>query len=347
MLTSTHCLLARYAYETGCIDPILRLIEKPIAYYPGMASVPSPIHLCDMTLPPPSYMSKILTHDLKPQNVLEYDLLCGLIWCSKRNWGNAFDAFERVISYPTKDNGVSQIMSEAYKKWVLVGLLLTGQMPPEPAYTSTAAKKAYNVLARPYTALAELFVTTNAAQLMSDAAKSQQFWAGDGNTTLIAEVLSAYQKWQIIILQDVYSKISIADIRLLTQSAETGTTLASDEEVEALIVDMIEWDMLRGVLEKPEDGKPAYLTFLPDEDKFSEADFAQKLADSARRIKALGTIFKATNERLATSKDYVRHLAREQKKLETQGGDKADLGGMTFDSQIEDEDLMTGLVTTT
>ena len=48
---------------------------------------------------------------------------------------------------------------------------------------------------------------------------------------------AAHQKWQIANLRSVYVKISLAHIRALTRSAETGEPLASDEAVAARIAD--------------------------------------------------------------------------------------------------------------
>jgi COP9 signalosome complex subunit 3 len=351
MLTSTHCNLARYAYDTGCTQAILPLIEKTIVYYPGMtASSTFDQRLpCDMDAPPPSYITKAFTLGLKATNILEYDLVCGMTWLQHRNWAEAFAAFERVVTYPTRDQGVSKIMVAGYKRWVLVGLLLNGHMPTEPAYASGAAKKAYSTLGKPYQALCSLFGLPNGAELRAAVEKFAEAWDEDNNVGLVREVLAAYQKWQIINLQDVYSKISIPEIRAETNSAETGNPLDTDQEVEDLLAGMIETGMLKGVIERPtqdkETPRPPYLVFHnPQAEELDEAAFKRELAVSVHRIKALGALFRATNERLTTSKDYVKFLVKEQKHLEKDGGERGDplLGG--FDSQIEDEDLMTGVV---
>jgi COP9 signalosome complex subunit 3 len=343
MLTSTHYQLVKLAYETECIQPALQVLDKTIVYYPGMTGIAEPRYPCDMSLPPPAYISKFtgFTSLLKSQDVLEYDLLCGLMYSSLKYWDKAFAAFQRVITYPTRDSGVSKIMAEAYKKWVLVGLLLDGKNPSFPPYASNNANKVYTTLAKPYTEIARLFGTTNAEQLKAEAEKHELTWQEDSNVGFIREVLAAYQKWQIIRLADVYSKISISEIRSQTNSGETGTTLETDQEVEELVRSMIQTNMLRGALEPAEGSRPTCLAFLPPADQLSEAEFAQAIATSLQRIQSLQAIFKSTNERLATSKDYVKHVIKEQKRQRE--GDGRD-PGLGFDAQIEDEDLMTGIL---
>ena len=54
----------------------------------------------------------------------------------------------------------------------------------------------------------------------------------------------------------------------------------------------------------------------------------------------MGNQYKAANERLSGSKEYVKHVVKEQKRADKDAGDP----GIGFDSQIEDEDLMTGIM---
>lgn len=342
-MTSHHIAFAKLAYHSGNIEPAFKVIEKNVVYYPGMMSKKQePKYLCDMTLPPPSYISKEtgLTLGLQVSQVLEYDLLCGMMHCSAKQWAKASAAFERVLSYPTRDQGVSKIMAEAHNKWILVNLLLSGRSPSLPAYTSAAARRHYETLGKPYTMIGAHFDSLDAAALKTEAEQNLQRWQEDGNFGLMREVLAAHQQWQIINLRDVYSKISIADIRTKTRSAETGESLEIDEEVEVLIKDMIASGMMAGTIEKP-DGAPAYLKFLQTSNELTEHEFSAELQITSQKIKDLQPVLKATNERLSTTKEYIRHVIKEQKREKENAGRDAAIG---FDATIEDEDLMGGLL---
>ncbi|KAK8021516.1 hypothetical protein PG990_006654 [Apiospora arundinis] len=312
--------------------------------FPGMANSKRPAVLCDMTLSPSVYIHKEtgLTNPVKAGAVLEYDLLSGMIFCSKREWTKAHAAFERIVTYPTREGGCSKIMAEAYKKWVLVSLLSKGKLVSLPSHTGPAASKNFQILGKPYKDVASLFDTTNAGDLRSEVEKSSQVWQEDNNVGLIREVLSAYQEWQIKNLQNVFSKISIPEIRHQTKSAQTGNILNSDDDIEALIRNMIISNSLKGVIERNDDGT-VFLTFLPSSAALSEAEYAQELAKTAVQLKALEPIFKATNERLGTSRDYIKHLIKEQKRA----ADKSELDPtMGFESHVDDEDLMGGVTST-
>ncbi|KAI2625883.1 hypothetical protein GGR54DRAFT_593409 [Hypoxylon sp. NC1633] len=346
ILTSSHILLAKLAYKTNNIEPALQVIDKHIVFFPGMANYGEPRYLCDLDLPPPAYISREtgLTAPLKPSSVVEYDLLCGMMYCSTRDWAKAHAAFERVISFPTREGGTSKIMVEAYKKWVLVGLLSEGKLTEAPSYTAVATNKLYGNFGKLYTAIAVLFITDSAKALKTEAEENTQLWLEDGNTGLIQEVLASYQKWRVLGLEQSYSKISISEIRQQTESAETGAALKTDEDVEMLIQNMLISGMLSGVIEKNDDGT-AFLTFLPPSTQLSEQELAKEISSTAVRLKQLRPIFKATKERLGTSKEYIRHVAKEEKrnsKIESDSNSAFD----TFDTQVDDEDLMGGVIAT-
>ncbi|KAK3370245.1 hypothetical protein B0H63DRAFT_312022 [Podospora didyma] len=346
MLTSHHISLVQLAYESNCIDASIPVLEKTVVFYPGMKGAGEKPFPSDMTLTPPAYITvdSGLTTKLSTTDVLQYDLLCGLCFMAKRMWQQAFDALERVITYPTKDTACSKIMVEAHNKWILVGLLLYGKTPSLPAITSPGPQKMFATLGKPYASIGKAFesLTPDTLKAEYDTFLGQNFFAEEANRALIDLVMMHYQRWQIINLRDVYTKISLEEIRARTQSAETCAQLKTEKEIETLVQAMIDEGMLNGVIEKSEDGsKPAYLTFLSLTEELSEYEFGEKMLATAQRIKELAPIVKATSERLATSREYIRHLVKEQKR-EKDGGSR-DIA-VAFESSIEDEDLMTGIM---
>ncbi|KAI1126764.1 hypothetical protein F5Y10DRAFT_206396 [Nemania abortiva] len=342
MLTSSHLLLVKLAYEADTIQLALPVIDKDVVFYPGMTNHETAQYLCDLELSPSLYISRStgLTTKLKSSQVLEYDLLCGMMYCARREWGKARAAFERAVSFPTKEMGCSKIMVDAFKKWILVSLLSEGKYCNTPPYASAATNKTFGVLGKPYVALATAFATDDVHQLKLEADKNAQVWSEDGNVGLVEEVISSYQQWRVLSLQDIYTKISIPEIRQQTKSAETGALLNKDEDVEALIQNMIIEGMLKGVIEKNDDGTK-FLIFLSPTTHLSEQEFAAETQRAAAKLKELKSIFVATNQRLGTSKEYIKWVVKESKRDKSSDAQDPTLG---FEAQIDDEDLMGGLV---
>lgn len=341
VLTSTHLATVKLAYETESLDAVLRLIKIETLNFPrptGGDLRP----LCDPDLEPSYYVSQSLglTGKLKHDAVLEYELLSGLIFTSKRDWAGAMDSFERAVTHPVKDKAVSKIMVEAYKKWVLAGVLRTGRPPTLPSFTSPAAKNSYSLIADPYTQLATVFVDKDPAQLLAEVAANSELWTEDRNEGLVQEVLSSYQKWQIIYLRVVYRQVSISKIRQLTISGITGQRLPDNVAVLTLVQGMLESGMFRGELSPAEeegDGE-IYLTFHDDASLITEIDFSSELVKVQTSIATLARHYKEANERLSSTKDYAIHASREQKRAEKDGADA------TYDNQAEEEDLMSGVL---
>lgn len=342
MFTSTHLPLAKLAYQTGWIDQALRVLDSDILFFPGMVGQKETKPLCDASLSPPSFISVEtgLTDAVKSATVLEYNLVAALCYVRRRDWTKAHRALERVISHPSRDKGVSKIMDSAYKQWMLVGLLKDGKEPILPSHVSSAAKASFETLGLPYRNVSALFSTDNAPQLKAEVAANFAIWEEDQTLSLLNLVVSAYQKWHIINLRDVYTQVSIAKLRQSTLSAETGEALQTDREMVTLVQGMIESNLLRGVLVEGQTGEDTYLKFQDDDGHLPEAEVALRIQQHARSIDSLGKLYRAANERLGHSKEYVKHLVKEQKRAEKDGNDQ----GLGFDSQIEDEDLMTGIM---
>ncbi|POS74600.1 hypothetical protein DHEL01_v207007 [Diaporthe helianthi] len=349
MLTSHHLSLVRLAYDNNVPEPAFQVTDKQIVYFPGMsrdqaasnranAEIQKP--LCDMSLPPTNYImvDTGLTTAVTVDQVLQYDLTCGLLYCSKRQWAKARAAFERVITHPTRDGGVSKIMIEAFNKWILVSLLVNGRTPAVPSSTGSTASKTCETTGKPYFSIAAHFDTLDASSLKTEVETNSGVWANDRNTGLVQEVLAAHQKWQIINLRRIYSKVSLADVRQKTCSAETGEILPSDNDIEALVQGMISSGMLSGVIEKPA-GKPPYLKFLSDAGDLSEKQYQREIASIFAKMKDLEAIYTATSARLSTNPFYVKLHVRELQREKEMSHTKS----LAFGAAVDDEDLMTGV----
>lgn len=348
MLTSHHVALVKLAYTTDNVEPALPLLEKSIVFYPGVKGLTETRPPAALDLPPAGYVTieSGLTRLLSSNDVLQYDLLRGLCFIRRRSWSQALEALERVITYPARDtHSCSKIMVEAHNKWVLVGLLHSGKAPTLPPTTAAGAQRCFATLGKPYQAIGKAFEESTAESLKTEfESVGAQFFGEENNLGLMRLVMAHYQRWQILNLRQVYTAISLEQVRGRTQSAETGAPLATEADVEALLRQMIDEGMLSGTIERPADSTgsagSAYLSFAAPDEQLSEAEFAHKMARTVERLRALGPLVTAANERLGTNRDYVRYLIGQQKK-EKEGRREYDVA---FLNQIEDEDLMTGVI---
>lgn len=330
------------ALESRVYNTSLPVLDKYILYFPGANNLPKPKYICQTDLPPSAFITVALEHTekFKYQSVLEYFIYSGMVYIALCRWESALESLESAVTYPVKEGtSISKVMVEAYKKWVLVGVLLEGKPLPLPKSTSSAAAKAYHILAKPYESFAQIFETATAGRLKSEFDSGKTIWQNDYNTGLVQEVLAAYQKFQIRNLGNIYSKISIPEIVSQTQSAETGSKLPTALAAEQLVQSMISEGTLHATMSRSPNG-PAILTFSTSGPVLSEAQIQVELLASTQRIQDLTQEIRQTDRMLTHEKEYIKHVQK-QKKNKNSGllGDVAGESGMDWNA-AEDEQLM-------
>jgi COP9 signalosome complex subunit 3 len=328
--------------EAELYTAALPVLDKPILYFPGGTQQPKPAYLCSLALPGHSYITyeSGLTQKLRYQDILEYFIFSGTIYIALQQWEKALDALESAVTYPVRDTTVSKIMVEAYKKWVLVNILLHGKCGSLPSTTNSQAAKLFHAIAKPYDVVASLFESAPAARLYAEVQCGHEIWKEDRNTGLMMLVLASYQKFQIRNLANVYRTISISEVTSMTISAETGEILPSNQATETLVAHMISSDELYASIEHPANSS-AVLTFSPTGPLLSEFEVQRQLALSLEQIKSMTDDIRYTDRRLTRDKEYLK-WAYKNKKLGKNGrGDSITVDDMIW-NPVEDEDLMGG-----
>lgn len=338
-MTSIHLTLVRLALQERYYNGVTALLDKPILYIPAQLPISYTKFLCEVDLPAHSYVTikaKFSTK-LLPLDILEYFYYGAKVYIGLQRWGDALEMLENAITYPVGESSVSLVMVEAYKMWLLVGVLQYGKVLQLPKTTSAAAAKAYNIIAKPYEAVVSIFESGTASRLKSEVEYGRSVWSGDSNTGLMLCVLTAYQKFQIRHLAKVFSRLGVADIMSLTTSAETGAKLTSIKQVEDLVQSMIADGTLPATLICDQSGQ-AVLTFSPAGAVLSETHVQRELVASTQRIQSLAKQIKITNRIIVHDRRFIESAQRLKSKSKTVLG-PAD--AMDWATANEDEDLMT------
>jgi len=331
--------LVRIARATRAYNEAVPVIEKFILYLPKKEPQPKPKYICDLSLSPAAYISPNSGHTAKVayQEVLEYFYYSGGIFTGLRRWADAVDCFENCITYPAKDGACSKIMTDAYKQWVIVSVLAEGRLRSLPKTTSPGAVKAFRVIGKAYETVASIFETGTAVRLKAEIEYGVKTWHDDYNVGIMNEILSAYQKFQVRNLGQVYTKISIPEIHNQTVDAVTGSKLPTTQAVENLVQTMIQDGSLNGTMSTI--NGVAVLTFTAGGPVLTEAEMHRELLASTQRIHALTQDIKQTDRALTHEKDYISY----SKKMKGKGNkfEEQDPGFTDWNTVEEEEDLMT------
>jgi len=146
----------------------------------------------------------------------------GMTYIGLKEFGKALEFFEIVISAPAFV--ASAIMSEAYKKYILVSLIHRGELAQLPRYTNPQILRLFKQIASPYEDFATSFSTRSVLDLHKVGENNADVFIKDGNMGLVKQSIQALTRQNIKRLTKTYitlSNTSIADQVNLSNAAET------------------------------------------------------------------------------------------------------------------------------
>lgn len=134
-LTAAHTTFLRLCLKAKAGRVALPILEKDVCHIPTAADKSylkrSQFRLSDSDQHSTSYITESsgLPGKINHRTHLEYFLYGAMIYISLNKWERALRFLHIVITAPAS-HFVSKIMVEAYKKWIIVGLLAKGTVRP-------------------------------------------------------------------------------------------------------------------------------------------------------------------------------------------------------------------------
>uniref|UniRef100_A0A8C1SHN2 COP9 signalosome subunit 3 n=1 Tax=Cyprinus carpio TaxID=7962 RepID=A0A8C1SHN2_CYPCA len=105
----------------------------------------------------------------------------GMIYTGLKDFERALYFFEQAITTPAM--AVSHIMLEAYKKYILVSLILHGKVQQLPKYTSQIVGRFIKPLSNAYHELAQVYASNNPSELRAVVSRHGETFTRDNNKT--------------------------------------------------------------------------------------------------------------------------------------------------------------------
>ncbi|XP_063235012.1 COP9 signalosome complex subunit 3 isoform X1 [Bacillus rossius redtenbacheri] len=205
-LTPVHADLCQLCLLARCFKPALELLDTDVG---SIGQEGSPF-------------------DAK--HFLLYYYYGGMIYAAVKNYDRALYFFEVACTTPAM--AVSHIMLEAYKKYILVSLILHGKLQPLPKYTSQVVGRFIKPLSQPYLDLSAAY-GTNLPELRAVVNKYQETFSRDSNAGLCKQVVASLYKKNIQRLTKTFLTLSLSDVASRVQ-------LSGPAEAEKYILNMIE-----------------------------------------------------------------------------------------------------------
>ncbi|XP_075224412.1 COP9 signalosome subunit 3 isoform X2 [Lycorma delicatula] len=268
-LTSIHADLCRLCILAKCFKPALEFLNTDIT------------NICKEG------------SQFDAKYFLLYYYYGGIIYTALKNFDRALYFFEVVITTPAL--AVSHIMLEAYKKYILVSLILQGKVGNVPKYTSQVVGRFIKPLSQAYHDLATVYSTNNSDEVRNVVSKYQETFTRDCNMGLTKQVVASLYKKNIQRLTKTFLTLSLSDVASRVQLSGPG-------EAEKYILNMIEEGEIFATINQ----KDGMVIFHDDPEKYNSPDMLQRLEYEMSMCTELDRRIQAMEEEILVNPQFVK-----------------------------------------
>ncbi|XP_076656349.1 COP9 signalosome subunit 3 [Halictus rubicundus] len=219
----------------------------------------------------------------------------GIIYTALKNYDRALYFFEVCVTTPAV--AVSYIMLEAYKKYILVSLIMHGKVLNLPRYTSQVVNRYMKPLSQQYEELANAYQLNSCGEVRKVIFKYEHLFTRDHNTGLVKQVLSFLYKKNIQRLTKTFLTLSLSDVASRVQ-------LAGPHEAEKYILNMIEEGEIFATINK----KDGMVVFHDDPEKYNSPKMLAKLENLMAACMELDKRVLEMEEEVVLTPQYVRKM---------------------------------------
>ncbi|XP_076238191.1 COP9 signalosome subunit 3 [Calliopsis andreniformis] len=216
----------------------------------------------------------------------------GMIYTALKNYDRALYFFEVCVTTPAM--AVSYIMLEAYKKYILVSLILHGKVLNLPRFTSQVVNRYMKPLSQQYQELATAYQMNSCEDVQNIVTKYQQLFTRDHNMGLVKQVVSYLYKKNIQRLTKTFLTLSLSDVASRVQ-------LAGPADAEKYILNMIEDEEIFATINQ----KDGMVVFHDDPEKYNSPEMLAKLEKEMAACMELDKRVLEMEEEVVLTPQYV------------------------------------------
>lgn len=224
---------------------------------------------------------------------LRYYYYGGMIYTALKNLERAIYFYEVAVTTPAL--AVSHIMLEAYKKYILVSLIMHGKVGALPKYTSQVVSRFIRPASQPYHELASAYATTRTADVQNVLQKYAEIFSRENNTGLTKQVLTSLTKKNIQRLTKTFLTLSLSDVASRVQ-------LPGPSDAERLILNMIEDNEIFATINQ----KDGMVIFHEDPEKYNSPNMLQRLRSEMLICMELDRKIQGMEEEIIVNPQFVK-----------------------------------------
>lgn len=239
----------------------------------------------------------------QPKELFLYYYYGGMIYIGMKRFDKALEHLLNVVTAPMMH--LNAIAIEAYKKYILVSLILNGQVPSFPKFTSTTVYRHIKNHTQVYLDLAKQYDVREFSSLEQFIQQYSWKFQRDNNMGLINQALSSLYKHNILRLTQTYLTLSLQDIA-------NSVHLGSSKEAEMHVLRMIQDGEIFATINQ----KDGMVSFNEDPEQYKTCEMIDKLGSSIPRIMALTKKLSTLEEQISCDPAYVTKGGRDRTRFD-------------------------------
>ncbi|PPD69758.1 hypothetical protein GOBAR_DD33366 [Gossypium barbadense] len=240
----------------------------------------------------------------QPKDLFLYCYYGGMICIGQKHFQKALELLHNVVTAPMF--AVNAIAVEAYKKYILVSLILHGQFSTSlPKYSSSAAQRNLRSLCQLYFDMENSYSNGKIGDLETYVQSNKERFEHDNNLGLVKQVVSSLYKQNIQRLTQTYLTLSLQDIANTVQ-------LSSVREAEMHVLQMIQDVEIYATINQ----KDGMVRFLEDPEQYKTIEMIERIDSSIQRLMILSKKITLTDELMSCDPSYLSKGCRERQKFD-------------------------------
>ena len=201
---------------------------------------------------------------MQPRDFLLYFYYGGMCLAAVKEMSKALEMFQLGFTMPCQ--ALNEIMVELHKKYVLVSLIVHGEVQPLPKYTANLVQRLIKNCCSEYNEIATACGTHEVSEVQLAVEKHKAVLQRDNNYGLAKQALEAVYSRNIQRLTQTFVTLSLTDIG-------EQVKLGGAEKAKKRVLEMIERDMIVATI----DEQMGMVSFDTEPDKTSSQQLLLRL----------------------------------------------------------------------
>ncbi|XP_066934709.1 COP9 signalosome complex subunit 3-like [Clytia hemisphaerica] len=219
----------------------------------------------------------------------------GMVYLALKQYEKALFFFQVAVTTPCMV--ISQIMLEAYKKFLLLSIFIHGKIVALPKYTSSVVSRYLKPLSNAYWELADAYSKHDADGVTAIANKHQQTFQNDNNVGIVKQVISSLTKKRIQKLTKTFLTLSLVDMA-------SRVKLRNADEAEKYLLEMIEDGSIYATI----DQQAGMVSFQNNPDRFNSNNVLEKIHSEMEKCIRMNEQLITMDNDMQQNQQYVHKM---------------------------------------